>query len=171
MHLAAGTATSKTRVKLGSLTPLVLESETLRCKRIKIRGNSALLLSCLTKSNDISLPVSQTISTSSSFSFIELYTVTNEWFRKAIYAEQYRSMAFKIEVSRTKMIYVVFQFVLLRSTIINLTKHWCIHVTNFVRKKPHKRATKFIIFIRHERGYLCKTFQLKNMLRLKTGTF
>ena len=51
--------------------------------------------------------------------------------------------------------------------LLNLTKHWCIHVTNFVRKK----APKFIIFIRHERGYLCKTFQLKNMLRLKTGTF
>ena len=40
-----------------------------------------------------------------------------------MYATQHRCMVFKIDVSRTKMISVIFQFVLLRIAIINLTKH------------------------------------------------
>ena len=44
-------------------------------------------------------------------------------------------MSLKVDVSRTKLIYVIFEFVLLRKTIIYLTKHRCIHVRNFVRKK------------------------------------
>ena len=42
----------------------------------------------------------------------------------------------KVDVSRTKLLYVIFEFVLIRITIIYLTKHRCIHVRNFVRKKP-----------------------------------
>ena len=44
-------------------------------------------------------------------------------------------MAFELDVPRSKLIYVIFQFVLLRITIMNLTKHSCIHVRNFVRKE------------------------------------
>ena len=53
-----------------------------------------------------------------------------------MYAIQHRCMSLKVDVSRTKLIYVIFEFVLLHITIINLTKHRCIHVRNFVRKKP-----------------------------------
>ena len=53
-----------------------------------------------------------------------------------MYAIQHRCMPLKVDVSRTKLIYVIFEFVLLRITMIYLTKHRCIHVPNFVRKKP-----------------------------------
>ena len=53
-----------------------------------------------------------------------------------MYAIQHRCMSLKVDVSRTKLIYVIFEFVLLRITIIYFTKHRCIHVRNFVRKKP-----------------------------------
>ena len=53
-----------------------------------------------------------------------------------MYAIQHRRMSLKVDVSRTKLIYVIFEFVLLRITIIYLTKHRCVHVRNFVRKKP-----------------------------------
>ena len=53
-----------------------------------------------------------------------------------MYAVQHRCMSLKVDVSRTKLIYVIFEFVLWRITIIYLTKHRCIHVRNFVRKKP-----------------------------------
>ena len=52
-----------------------------------------------------------------------LYTVTLEWFGKAIFAKQHRCIAFELDVPRSKLIYVIFQFVLLRITIMNLTKH------------------------------------------------
>ena len=56
-----------------------------------------------------------------------------------MYAIQYRYISLQVDVSRTKLIYVIFEFVLLRITIIYLTKHRCIHVRNFVRKKsPHQ---------------------------------
>ena len=45
-------------------------------------------------------------------------------------------MSLKVDVSLMKLIYVIFEFVLLRITVIYLTKHRCIHVRNFVRKKP-----------------------------------
>ena len=48
---------------------------------------------------------------------------------------QHRCMSLKVDVSWTKLIYVIFEFVLLRITIIYLTKHRCIHVRNFVRIK------------------------------------
>ena len=64
-----------------------------------------------------------------------MQTVTHEWFRKAMYAIQHRYMSLKVDVSWTKLIYVIFEFVLLRITIIYLTKHRYIHVRNFVRKK------------------------------------
>ena len=54
-----------------------------------------------------------------------------------MYAIQNRCMLLKVDVSRTKLIYVIFKSVLLRITIIFLTKHRCIHVRNFVRKKTH----------------------------------
>ena len=53
-----------------------------------------------------------------------------------MYAIQHRCMSLNVDVSRTKLIYVIFEFVLLRITIIYLTKHRRIHVRNFVRKKP-----------------------------------
>ena len=53
-----------------------------------------------------------------------------------MYNIQHRCMSLKVDVSRTTLIYVIFEFVLLRITIIYLTKHRCIHVRNFVRKKP-----------------------------------
>ena len=53
-----------------------------------------------------------------------------------MYVIQHRCMSLEVDVSQTKLIYVIFEFVLLRITIINLTKHQCIHVRNFVRKKP-----------------------------------
>ena len=53
-----------------------------------------------------------------------------------MYDIQHRCMSLKIDVSRTKLIYVIFEFVLLRITIIYLTKHRCIHVRSFVREKP-----------------------------------
>ena len=53
-----------------------------------------------------------------------------------MYAIQHRSMSLKVDVSLTKLIYIIFEFVLLRIRIIYLTKHRCIHVRNFVRKKP-----------------------------------
>ena len=54
-----------------------------------------------------------------------------------MYAIQHRCMSLKVDVSRTKLIYVIFEFVLLRIlTIIHLTKYRCIQVRNFVRKKP-----------------------------------
>ena len=49
-----------------------------------------------------------------------------------MYAIQHRCMSIKVDVSRTKLIYVIFEFVLLRITIY-LTKHRCIHVRN----NPH----------------------------------
>ena len=52
-----------------------------------------------------------------------------------MYAIQHRCMSLKVDISMTKLIYVIFEFVL-RITIIYLTKHRCIHVRNFVRKKP-----------------------------------
>ena len=52
-----------------------------------------------------------------------------------MYAIQYRCMSIKVDVSRTKLINVIFEFVLLRITIIYLTKHRCMHVRNFVREK------------------------------------
>ena len=54
-----------------------------------------------------------------------------------MYAIQHRCMSLKADVSGTKLIYVIFEFVLLRITMIYLTKHRCIHVRNFVRKNPH----------------------------------
>ena len=45
-----------------------------------------------------------------------------------------------VDVSLMKLIYVIFEFVLLRITVIYLTKHRCIHVRNFVRKKPHTKT-------------------------------
>ena len=53
-----------------------------------------------------------------------------------MYAIQYRCMSIKVDVSRTKLINVIFEFVLLRRTIIYFTKHRCMHVRNFVREKP-----------------------------------
>ena len=53
-----------------------------------------------------------------------------------MYTIQHRCMSLKVDVSWTKLIYVIFEFVLLRTTIIYLTKHRYIHVRNFVRKKP-----------------------------------
>ena len=55
-----------------------------------------------------------------------------------MYAIQHRCMSLKVDVSRRKLIYVIFEFVLLRISIIYLTKHRCIHVRNFVRKNPHR---------------------------------
>ena len=57
----------------------------------------------------------------------------------------------KVDVSRTKLIYVIFEFVLLRITIIYLTKHRYIHVRNFVRKKP-PYAVDCVFYIRVFRG-------------------
>ena len=54
-----------------------------------------------------------------------------------MYAIQHRCMSLKVDASRTKLLYVIFEFVLLRITIIYLAKHRCIHVRNFVRKNPH----------------------------------
>ena len=62
-----------------------------------------------------------------------------------MYAVQHRCMSLKVDVSRTKLIYVIFEFVLWRITTIYLTKHRCIHVRNFVRKKP-PYATKLSEF-------------------------
>ena len=59
-------------------------------------------------------------------------------------AIQHRCLSLKVDVSRMKLIYVIFELVLLRITIIYLTKHQCIHVRNFVRKKPH--TSKYYIF-------------------------
>ena len=59
-----------------------------------------------------------------------------------MYAIQHRCMSLKVDVSRTKLIYVIFEFVLLRITIIYLTKHRCIHVRNFVRKKPPQTTSR-----------------------------
>ena len=57
-----------------------------------------------------------------------------------MYNIQHRCMSLKVDVSRTTLIYVIFEFVLLRITIY-LTKHLCIHVRNFVRKKkPYSRV-------------------------------
>ena len=53
-----------------------------------------------------------------------------------MYAIQHRCMSLKVDVSRTKLIYVIFEFVLLHITTIYLTKHRRIHVRNFVRKNP-----------------------------------
>ena len=53
-----------------------------------------------------------------------------------MYAIQHRCMSLKVDLSRTKLIYVVFEFVLLGIIIIYLTEHRCIHVRNFVRKNP-----------------------------------
>ncbi len=53
-----------------------------------------------------------------------------------MYAIQHQCMSLKVDVSRTKLIYVIFEFVLLCITIIYLTKHRCTHVRKFVRKKP-----------------------------------
>ena len=61
-----------------------------------------------------------------------------------MYAIQHRCMSLKVDVSRTKLLYVIFEFVLLRITIIYLTKHRCIHVRNFVRKKPPYLHVKLI---------------------------
>ena len=55
-----------------------------------------------------------------------------------MYAIQHRCMSLKIDVSWTKLIYVIFEFVLLRITIIYLTKHRCIHVRN---KNPHTQCS------------------------------
>ena len=60
-----------------------------------------------------------------------------------MYAIQHRCISLKVDVSQTKLIYVFFEFVLLRITIIYLTKHGCIHVRNFVRKKPPYDCAKF----------------------------
>ena len=57
-----------------------------------------------------------------------------------MYAIQHRYMSLKMDLSWAKLIYVIFQFVLLRVTIIYLPKHKCIHVRNFVRQKPHTGA-------------------------------
>ena len=92
-------------------------------------------ISAILASSSSRLPVSY-ISASSSFSFIEHLLVANGHARKATYAIQHRCMSLKVDVSRTKLIYVIFEFVLLR-IMIYLTKHRCIHVRNFVRKKPH----------------------------------
>ena len=53
-----------------------------------------------------------------------------------MYAIQHQCMSLKVYVSWTKLIYVIFEFVLLRITVIYVTKHRYIHVRNFVRKKP-----------------------------------
>ena len=60
-----------------------------------------------------------------------------------MYAIQHRCMSLKVDISRRKLLYVTFEFVLLRITIIYLTKHRCIHVRNFVRKKPPYMALIF----------------------------
>ena len=57
-----------------------------------------------------------------------------------MYAIQHRCMSLKVDVFWTTLIYVIFEFVLLRITIIYLTKHRYIHVRNFVRKKPPYRT-------------------------------
>ena len=67
-----------------------------------------------------------------------------------MYAIQHRCMSLKVDVSRTKLIYVIFEFVLLRITIIYLTKHRCIHVRNFVRKKTPYAAINFVILVSGE---------------------
>ena len=61
-----------------------------------------------------------------------------------MYAIQHRCMSLKVDVSRTKLIYVIFEFVLLRITIIYLTKQRCIHVRNFVRKKLPYPTTRLL---------------------------
>ncbi len=53
-----------------------------------------------------------------------------------MYAIQHRCMSLKVDVSRTTLICVIFEFVLLRITIFSLTKHQRTHVRNFVRIKP-----------------------------------
>ena len=68
-----------------------------------------------------------------------------------MYAIQHRCMSLKVDVSRTTLIYVIFEFVLLRITIIYLTKHRYIHVRNFVRKKP-PYAVDCVFYIRVFRG-------------------
>ena len=42
-----------------------------------------------------------------------------------MYAVQHRYMSLKADVSGTKLIYDIFEFVLLRITIVYLTKHRC----------------------------------------------
>ena len=53
-----------------------------------------------------------------------------------MYALQHQCMSLKVDVSLTKLIYVIFEFVLLRITIVYLTKHRYIHVLS--AKKPHR---------------------------------
>ena len=94
-------------------------------------------ISAILASSSSTLPVSF-ISASSSFSFIEHLLVANghaRMIQESDVCYPHRCMSLKVDVSRTTLIYVIFEFVLLRITIIYLTKHRCIHVRNFVRKK------------------------------------
>ena len=62
-----------------------------------------------------------------------------------MYAIRHRYMSLKVDVSRSKLIYVIFEFVLLSITIIYLTKHRCI----LSAKNPHnlQRRRVFISVI------------------------
>ena len=64
-------------------------------------------------------------------------------------AIQHLCMSLKVDVSRTKLIYVTFEFVLLRITIIYLTKHPCIHVRNLVCKK-NPYVTGIYLLYKHQ---------------------
>ena len=79
-----------------------------------------------------------------------------------MYAIQHRCMSLKVDVSRMKLIYVIFEFLLLHITIIYITKHRCLHVRNFVRKK------KPIIRARSARNDKC-TFRYGSFLELKSN--
>ena len=66
------------------------------------------------------------------------------------------------DVCYNTLIYVIFEFVSLRITIIYLTKHRYIHVRNFVRKKPHTKDTRFVADCRlKSKGLhkLCSVFE------------
>ena len=68
-----------------------------------------------------------------------------------MYTTQHQCMQFKFDVSGMQLIYVIFQYILLRITVINLTKHRCIHVRNFVHKKaPEIAANAVEIFLLQE---------------------
>ena len=111
-------------------------------------------ISAILASSSSRLPVSF-ISASSSFSFIEHLLVVNGHARMiqesdVCYTTSMHVMSLKVDVSRTTLLYVIFEFVLLRITIIYLTKHRCIHVRNFVRKKTPYAAINFVILVSGE---------------------
>ena len=118
------------------------------------KGLLATSISATLTSSSSRLPVSF-ISASSSFSFIEHLLVVNGHARMiqesdVCYTTSMHVMSLKVDVSRTTLLYVIFEFVLLRITIIYLTKHRCIHVRNFVRKKTPYAAINFVILVSGE---------------------